>query len=62
MVLAELVDAAGINGPAQELVHLILGVEGLLGTTAGEWRGQYPPRLPALPQGGAGHDPPSSSA
>lgn len=38
MVLAQLIDAAGIDGSAQELVHLILRVEGVLGTSA-EGRG-----------------------
>lgn len=63
VVLAELVDAAGVNGPAQELIHLILGVEGLLGATAGEqgWV-RNPPRPLALPQGGAGCDPPGTPA
>lgn len=42
VVLAELVDAAGVDGPAQELIHLILGVEGLLGTTAGDTGGSGP--------------------
>ena len=34
VVLAQLVDAARVDGAAQELVHLVLGVEGLLGTAA----------------------------
>lgn len=42
VILTELVDAAGINGPAQELIHLILRVESLLGTTAGGTAGSGP--------------------
>lgn len=38
MVLAQLINAAGINGPAQELVYLILRVQGILSTPA-EGRG-----------------------
>lgn len=38
VVLAQLIDAAGINGPAQELVYLILRVQGILSTPA-EGRG-----------------------
>lgn len=48
MVLAELVDAAGIDGPAQELIHLILRVEGLLGTAARGRGGSGPPPDPWL--------------
>lgn len=34
VVFAELVDTASINGTAQKLVHLVLGVQRLLSTTA----------------------------
>lgn len=34
VVLAQLIDAAGIDGTAQELVHLILRVQGILCTPA----------------------------
>lgn len=58
VVLAELVDAAGIDGPAQELVHLVLGVEGLLGTTAGEWGGSGPSQAPSSASGRGWSRPP----
>lgn len=38
MVLAQLINAAGIDGTAQELVYFILRVQGILGTPA-EGRG-----------------------
>lgn len=38
VVLAQLVDAAGIDGTAQELVYLILGIQGILRASA-EGRG-----------------------
>lgn len=38
VVLAQLIDAAGIDGTAQELVYLILGVQGVLSAPA-EGRG-----------------------
>lgn len=34
MVLTQLVDATGINGTAQELIHLIFRVQSILGATA----------------------------
>ncbi|KAK2081015.1 hypothetical protein P7K49_041031 [Saguinus oedipus] len=34
MVLPQLINAAGIDGTAQELIHLILRVQGILGTPA----------------------------
>lgn len=36
MVLPQLVDAAGVDGSPQKLVHLVLGVHCLLCTTAGK--------------------------
>jgi len=51
VVLAELIDAAGVDGPAQELVHLVLGVEGLLGAAAGDRGGSGPPRTPGSAPG-----------
>lgn len=36
MVLPQLVDAPGVDGSPQELVHLVLGVHGLLNATAEE--------------------------
>lgn len=38
MVLTQLIDATGINGPAQELINLILRVQGILGTPASAGR------------------------
>lgn len=39
MVLPQLVDAARVNGPSEELVHLVLRVQGLLSTAAGRgWK------------------------
>lgn len=58
MVLAELVDAAGVDGPAQELVHLILGVEGLLGTAARGRGGSGPPQTPGSAPGKGRPQPP----
>lgn len=55
VVLAELVNAARVNGAAQELIHLVLGVQGLLGTAAGDSGGSGP-------HGGAGCDPPHCPA
>lgn len=34
MVLTKLVDAAGIDGSAQELIHLVFRVQSILGTPA----------------------------
>lgn len=39
MVLAQLIDAAGVDGTAQKLIYLILGVQGILCTPA-EGRGR----------------------
>lgn len=58
VVLAELVDAARVDGPAQELVHLVLGVEGLLGTAAGARQGGV--KAPCAPPSQA--RPPSQNA
>lgn len=38
MVFSQLVDAASINGPSQELVHFVLGVHRLLDAAAGSRR------------------------
>ena len=42
VVLPQLIDAARVDGAAQELIHLILGVERLLGTAAAQQWGQQP--------------------
>lgn len=53
VILAQLVDAARIDGAAQELVHLVLRVQGLLRAAAGG-AGQGASALPPLPYPASG--------
>lgn len=48
VVPPQLVDAASVDGSSQELVHLVLRVQGLLGATAGDKGGRIRQRIKNL--------------